>query len=91
MTSTNVRNPAPGYSDGFGSLAQFSTLAGIVSDRFDNLYVADSLNNRVRYVWLCLRMPIGCGLHLFSSTFFLFCVCVCVWTFFVNPLFFSEW
>ncbi|KJS85816.1 MAG: hypothetical protein JM58_07735 [Peptococcaceae bacterium BICA1-8] len=40
----------PGYTDGLPSEAQFNTPSGIVIDKDDNLYVADTLNNIIRKI-----------------------------------------
>jgi len=40
----------PGYRDGKASEAQFNTPSGIIIDKDDNLYVADTLNNVIRKV-----------------------------------------
>lgn len=42
--------PCPGFADGTGSLAKFNRPAGIVSDSYGNIYVADSGNNRIRAI-----------------------------------------
>lgn len=40
----------PGFADGTGPDAQFSSPAGIATDGSGNLYVADTQNNRIRHV-----------------------------------------
>ena len=48
--STLAGGTVTGSRDGVGSVAQFRTPAGILSDRGDNLYVADFDNNKIRQI-----------------------------------------
>lgn len=47
---TTVAGGTAGYADGDGATARFNTPSGIIVDGEDNLYVADTTNNRIRKV-----------------------------------------
>lgn len=47
---TFAGNKTPGFADGPGSTALFNIPAGITIDAADNLYVADTYNNRIRKI-----------------------------------------
>jgi sugar lactone lactonase YvrE len=40
----------PAYADGIGTLAAFVAPTGIAADSYGNMYVADSVNHRIRKV-----------------------------------------
>jgi gliding motility-associated-like protein len=50
LVYTFAGNKTPGFADGPGSTALFNTPAGITIDAADNLYVADTYNNRIRKI-----------------------------------------
>lgn len=45
---TTLAGSSPGYADGRGEQARFYSPVGIAIDRIGSIYVADSLNNRIR-------------------------------------------
>jgi len=47
---TTLAGSRPGFADGKGQKARFSSLRGITIDKAGNLYVADCMNNRIRKV-----------------------------------------
>jgi len=49
-TGTVFSPPSPGYADGTGTSAQFSSPSGVAYDGAGNLYVTDQGNNRIRKV-----------------------------------------
>jgi hypothetical protein len=49
-TVTVLAGGTVGFSDGFGAAAMFNGPNGIATDSFDNLYIADYANHRIRMV-----------------------------------------
>jgi len=48
--STLAGNGTAGYADGTGSIARFNNPCGVACDSLDNVYVADTGNNRIRKI-----------------------------------------
>lgn len=47
---TTIAGSTSGYTDGIGSTAKFNLPYGLAVDRFENIYVADTYNNRIRKI-----------------------------------------
>jgi hypothetical protein len=47
---STIAGGVQGYSDGFGSNAMFYSPASLIIDAFDNIYVSDQNNNRIRKI-----------------------------------------
>lgn len=50
IVSTIAGNGSPGYADGQGTASQFNMATGICIDSLENLFVADSFNDRIRKI-----------------------------------------